>query len=182
MNFCSDCGNKVSLQTPEHDDRLRYVCSSCGAIHYQNPKVIVGALLSYKDKVLLCKRAIEPRLGKWTLPAGFMENAETTLEGARRETAEEAGVKFADGQLYRVFDIPKINQVYIFYRAELNDDNHEAGIESLEVDFFSADQIPWQDLAFPVMTDILKEYLQDRQSGNFRVRAGEPDYADFKLI
>lgn len=176
MNFCSNCGHKVIQQIPEMDDRLRYVCESCHIIHYQNPNVIVGCLATWQGKILLCKRAIEPRLGKWTLPAGFMENGETTLQGAQRETFEEAGASFSKARLYREFDIPKINQVYLFYLAELDSCDYKAGIESLEVGLFEEKDIPWEELAFPVMTDILKEYFSDRSSSNFPVRFGEPNY------
>ena len=179
MKFCSDCGAHVELRIPEDDDRPRFVCLACHVIHYQNPKVIVGALPTWQGRILLCKRAIEPRLGKWTLPAGFMENAETTLQGAMRETLEEAGAVFTKAQLYRVFDIPSINQVYIFYRAELDSPHFEAGIESLEVAFFDEADIPWQQLAFPVMTDILKEYFSDRAGNKFPVRSSEPNYSGF---
>ena len=106
MKFCSECGNKTQQEIPDLDDRLRDVCTVCGVIHYQNPKVIVGALPTWKGKVLLCRRAIEPRYGKWTLPAGFMENGETTEQGARRETMEESGASLAQMSLYREFDIP----------------------------------------------------------------------------
>ena len=119
MKFCSECGGKVSQRIPDMDDRLRYVCDSCGAIHYQNPKMVVGTLpyirIDGEINILLCQRAIEPRLGFWTLPAGFMENGESSSDGAKRETWEEAGVKYEDSTLYRLFDIPYINQVYLFY-------------------------------------------------------------------
>lgn len=162
------------------DDRLRYVCESCHTIHYQNPNVIVGCLATWQGKILLCKRAIEPRIGKWTLPAGFMENGETTLEGAQRETLEEAGASFSEAKLYREFDIPSINQIYLFYLAELDSGKCQAGIESLEVGLFDEKDIPWGELAFPVMSDILKEYLVDQTNKNFPVRFGEPNYHPFK--
>lgn len=180
MKFCSDCGSTVSQKIPDMDDRLRYVCDHCGMIHYQNPNMVVGALITSGDKVLLCKRAIEPRHGYWTLPAGFMENGETTLAGAERETMEEAGAKMKNASLYRMFDIPYINQVYLFYRAELDGDNYAAGIESLEVALFEEKDIPWKDIAFPVVTDVLKEFYDDRKSGEFPVRTGLPKTSLFK--
>ena len=133
MKFCSSCGSMVVLSIPEGDDRERFVCSSCEIIHYVNPRVIVGCLPVYQDRVLLCKRAIEPRRNYWTLPAGFMENGETTLEGAARETWEEARAEVGDMQLYRVFDVPYINQVYMFYRCDLQRGEYGAGPESLGV-------------------------------------------------
>ena len=176
MKFCSDCGAAVQQLIPECDDRLRYTCSSCGLIHYQNPKIIVGALPTWKGKVLLCKRAIEPRLGKWTLPAGFMENGETAEQGAMRETLEEAGARIQKPILYREFDLPSINQIYLFYRGEMVSEHSSAGIESFEVALFEEQDIPWQELAFPLMSDILKEYFSDRIDENYPVRSGEPNY------
>lgn len=174
MPFCSACGHKTKPQIPDMDDRLRDVCTACGTIHYSNPKVIVGSVPCWQDKVLLCTRAIEPQKGLWTLPAGFMENGESTLDGAKRETLEEAGASFSEGQLYRLFDIPHINQVYLFYLAELDSPDFSVGVESLEVKFFTEDEIPWDALAFPVIKDVLKEYFEDRQAGVFPVRTGLP--------
>lgn len=119
MKFCTGCGSAVALKIPQGDDRERFVCTSCESIHYVNPRVIVGCLPVHEDKVLLCKRAIEPRYGYWTLPAGFMENGETTPQGAARETWEEARGKVNNLELYRIFDVPYISQVYMFYRCEL---------------------------------------------------------------
>lgn len=178
MKYCCECGAKVVEKIPEMDDRLRYVCEQCDTIHYQNPKVVVGTVPIWQDKILLCRRAIEPQYGLWTLPAGFMENGESTLEGARRETYEESGANFraSEASLYRLFDIPYINQVYLFYLAELDTPDFSAGIESLEVQFFTEDEIPWSELAFPVIHDTLKEYFEDRRNGNFIVRSGLPTF------
>ena len=180
MKFCSECGGKVSQRIPDMDDRLRYVCDSCGAIHYQNPKMVVGTLpyirIDGEINILLCQRAIEPRLGFWTLPAGFMENGESSSDGAKRETWEEAGVKYEDSTLYRLFDIPYINQVYLFYLTELESPDFEAGVESLDVKFFTQAEIPWDDLAFPVINDVLDEFFADLAEGEFKVRAGLPNY------
>ena len=176
MKYCSECGSKVTQKIPEMDDRLRYVCTNpnCEAIHYQNPKVVVGTLAYFGEEVLLCKRAIEPRLGYWTLPAGFMENGESTSDGAKRETWEEAGADYDQSDIYRIFDIPYINQVYMFYLAKLPKRHAVAGLESLDVGFFKEEEIPWKDLAFPVIHDVLKEFFADRQLGQFTVRAGLP--------
>lgn len=176
MKFCSACGSPVSYRIPEMDDRLRYICDECGIIHYQNPKVVVGSLPVWQDKVLLCKRAIEPQYGLWTLPAGYMENGESTLSGAERETHEEAGAELINAQLYRLFDIPFINQVYLFYLAEMPTEKHSPGIESLETRLFAEHEIPWKELAFPVIHDVLKEYFADRKNGVFPVRSGLPVY------
>lgn len=173
MNFCSDCGASVSLKIPECDDRERHVCDDCGAIHYLNPRVIVGCLVTSGEKVLLCKRAIEPQINLWTLPGGFMENGESLAEGAVRETFEEANAKAINPQLYRMFDVPYINQVYVLFRAEL-EGGFAPGIESFEVELFDEKDIPWDKMAFPVMTDTLFEFFEDRKTGNFPVRLEAP--------
>ena len=181
MRFCSQCGHPVELRIPTGDDRERHVCVQCEMIHYQNPRVIVGCLPIAGERILLCKRAIEPRLGYWTLPAGFLENGETTLAGAQRETWEEAHAQVANPTLYRIFDLPGINQIYMFYRGDLIDSRFGAGTESLEVDLFHADEIPWQQLAFPVVIETLREFLADRERGEFPVRASglDPSWRDW---
>ena len=171
MKYCSDCGETVEHIIPPGDDHRRYVCTACGSIHYQNPKVIVGTLPVYQQKVLLCKRAIEPRKGFWTLPAGFMENKETTLEGALRESVEEAGATVVGCEFYRLFDLPHISQVYVFYRGEVKGGVFQAGTESLEVALFDEQDIPWDDLAFPVVRQTLQEYFEDRKKGVYPVRS-----------
>jgi len=178
MKFCHHCGGSVLQRIPEGDEKLRYCCDSCDVIFYQNPKNIVGTLPTFEDKVLLCKRAIEPRRGKWTLPAGFMENGETTLAGAIRETAEEAGarVKVQQNNLYTLFNLPYINQVYLFFRAELEDLDFEPGIESLEVGLFSEAQIPWNEIAFPVVRSTLEHYFLDLANSVFPVRMFDVHY------
>ena len=170
MKFCSDCGQPVLLRVPEGDDRERYVCSSCGVIHYQNPRVIVGMLATHGERVLLCRRAIEPRAGYWTLPAGFMENHETTAQGAQRETWEEARARIVNDSFYRVFDLPHINQIYMFYRGELLDGDYGVGPESTESALFHEQEIPWRELAFPVVQETLREFFEDRRRGHFPVR------------
>ena len=172
MKFCSVCGSSVSWIIPADDNRERHVCDnpSCSTIHYQNPRIIAGCLPVYRDQVLLCKRAIEPRHGYWTLPAGFLENGETIEEGARRESWEEAQANLQATTLYTMFDLPHIHQVYFFYKAELADLNFGAGIESLEVQLFNEEEIPWQELAFPVVEETLKYYFEDRKKQEFIFR------------
>lgn len=176
MKYCSDCGNPVILKIPAGDNRERHVCDHCGTIHYQNPRIIAGTLPVVGDKVLLCRRAIEPRRGFWTLPAGFMENGETTQEAAARETIEEAAAEVAGQELYMVFNLPQINQVYIFYRADVVDGRFGVGVESLESQLFTEEEIPWSDLAFPTVSRALKYYFADRRDGLFPVRVEDITY------
>ena len=138
----------MALQIPEGDNRERFVCVSCNTIHYQNPKIVAGCLLVWEDKILLCKRAIEPRHGYWTLPAGFMENEESTMEGAAREAIEEANAYSDDLKLFGIFNLPRISQVYIMFRGTLKDGSTSAGEESLEVGLFRQDEIPWDCLLY----------------------------------
>ena len=166
--FCSQCGSAhVVARIPDGDDHLRDVCDACGHIHYFNPKIVVGALPVHGDKVLLCKRAIEPRHGKWTLPAGFMEENETLEAGAMRETREEACARIGNLALYTVMSLPDISQVYMLFRADLLDVDFAAGTESLEVRLFTEHEIPWEELAFRTISATLKHYFADRQTGNF---------------
>lgn len=173
MKFCSNCGEQVEQKIPQGDNRPRYVCSSCDLIHYQNPRIIAGCIAEHEDKVLLCKRAIEPRHGLWTLPAGFMENQETTLQAAKRETFEEANAKISNSQLFCTISIPYISQVYIMYRGDLIDGFAKPGIESLETDLYTEQQIPWNNLAFPIIVESLKLYFTDKKNGQFKVYNGE---------
>ena len=143
---------------------------SCDLIHYSNPRVIVGCVPVYEGRVLLCKRAIEPRKNYWTLPAGFMENGETTQQGAARETWEEARARVSQLDLYRVFDVPYISQVYMFYRCELDQGEFGVGPESLETALYTQDEIPWDEIAFPVVYEALREYFSDVDQGHFPVR------------
>lgn len=160
----------MSFKVPEGDNRERHVCDSCGVIHYINPRIIAGTLPTYEGKVLLCRRAIEPRKGYWTLPAGFMENGETSAEAAARETIEEAEAKVHLHGLYTVFNLPHISQVYLFYRAEVIDGQYGVGVESLESGLFEEQDIPWNELAFPTIHRTLKLYFEDRKSDQFPVR------------
>ncbi len=176
MKYCSSCGNPVESRVPSGDNRERFVCNACGTIHYQNPKVVTGCLPLYRGQVLLCKRAIQPRSGLWTLPAGFLENGETSTEGALRETREEACANVAIEGLYTVFNLPHISQVYMFFRAELLDLDFKPGWESTDVRLFDEREIPWEELAFPVVRDTLQHYFRDRSSGHFPVHVGDIIY------
>ncbi len=167
MNFCSQCGAPVTLRIPAGDDHLRYTCVSCGAIHYQNPKVVVGCIPHRQGRILLCRRAIEPRYGRWTLPAGYLENGETLAQGARRETLEEAGAKLGELIPYGLYNICHVNQIYLMFRAQLEELDFAPGTESLEVRLFAENDLPWEDLAFPVIERTLARYVADRTDGNF---------------
>ena len=171
MKFCSKCGANVRLVIPDGDDRHRHVCVNCSTIHYQNPRIIAGCLPIHDDKVLLCKRAIEPRYGLWTLPAGFMENGESTEQGALRESWEEARARLELHGLYTLFSLPEINQVYMFFKGNLTDLDFSAGPESLEVELFEEHQIPWHELAFPVVKKTLQHYFSDRVRGDYPLRS-----------
>ena len=166
MKFCSECASPVSLAIPAGDNRPRYVCGQCAAIHYQNPKMVLGSIPVWERggelKVLLCKRAIEPRHGFWTLPAGFMENNETTSEAAIRETQEEAGANIALGDLFTLLNVARVHQVHMFYLATLLDLDFAPGEESLEVQLFSEAEIPWDELAFPTIRTTLELFFADR--------------------
>jgi ADP-ribose pyrophosphatase YjhB (NUDIX family) len=175
MKFCSECAQPVALAIPEGDNRPRYVCTHCEAIHYQNPKLVIGSIPVWERdgqlKVLLCKRAIEPRYGYWTLPAGFMENAETTAEAAVRETEEEAGANIEIGELFTLLNVAHVHQVHLFYLARLLDLDFAPGVESLEVKLFAEHEIPWDDLAFPTIRTTLELFFADRvkmkKGGNY---------------
>ena len=173
MNFCSSCGEKVALLIPEGDNRLRHVCQSCGDIHYQNPKIVTGCIPEWENDILLCRRAIEPQSGLWTLPAGFMENQETNMEGAAREAQEEANADMRNMKLFSMFSIPHRNQIYTMYRGELHEGKASAGEETLEVAMVREEDIPWQELAFPVVAENLKLYFEDRRNGDFQIHYGE---------
>lgn len=173
IKFCNQCGCTVTLLVPEGDSVPRHVCSSCGEIHYLNPKLVVGSLPVWGDHVLLCKRAIEPRFGKWTLPAGFMENGETLADAAIRETAEEANASIELVGLYTLISVPHISQVHAIYRATLKNLDFNPGIETLETRLFSEAEIPWDDIAFRTIAATLKHYFTDRSRGEFVFRAEE---------
>ncbi|WP_369602172.1 NUDIX hydrolase [Hahella sp. SMD15-11] len=161
MKFCSSCGTPLTIRVPEGDNRERHVCPECQMIHYINPKIVAGTLPYHEGKILLCKRAIEPRMGYWTLPAGFMEMNESTEEAARRETLEEACAAAEIGPLLSMISIPHIGQVHIFYLARLINGTFAAGEESLEVDLFAPDDIPWNDIAFPTVKRTLRFFIDN---------------------
>lgn len=165
MNYCSKCGSTVTLQIPADDTRQRHVCSGCKTIHYENPRNVVGTIPVWEDKVLLCKRAIQPRLGFWTLPAGFLEVGESTKDGAKRETFEEAGAIVEIGPLFSLLNVTHVEQVHLFYLATLTEPRYQAGVESLEVELFSEKDIPWNDLAFPTVQKTLRWFFEDRKCG-----------------
>ena len=173
MNFCSHCGAPVIWRIPGGETAARFVCTECGTVHYQNPKVVAGCIAEWQGRVLLCRRAIEPRYGAWTLPGGFMENGETTAAAAARETLEEANAVVRDLVLYTLFSLPHINQVYMLFRGQLETQHAHAGAESLEVRLCEEGQIPWHELAFPVIRETLVLYFDDRLRGSFPVRVGD---------
>lgn len=174
MKFCSSCGSADITQTiPEGDNRLRFVCPACEEIFYHNPKMVVGCIAEWQDKILMCKRAIEPRYGKWTLPAGFMENEETIHAAAARETQEEATAEVANMSLYTLYNLPHISQVYVMFRADLVDGKASPGIESLEVALMTEQEIPWDELAFPVIRESLMRYFEDKRQGDFKLHYGD---------
>lgn len=173
MKYCSECGAPVALQVPPGDDRPRYVCEKCKTIHYENPKLVVGCIPEYQGKILLCLRAIQPRYGKWTLPAGFLENGETLIQGAEREAFEEARAKVDGMTPYAIFNLTFINQVYVMFRCRLCDPDILPGRESLRVKLFAESEIPWNQMAFPVIRETLQLYFRDREAGVFPVHMGD---------
>ncbi|QZX82108.1 NUDIX hydrolase [Metapseudomonas otitidis] len=170
MKFCSQCGTPVVQRIPQGDNRLRHVCDACDTVHYQNPRIVSGCLPVWGQQVLLCRRAIEPRRGYWTLPAGFMENGETMEQAAARETAEEACARVHNLRLYTLFDLPHISQVYTLFLADLIDLDFAAGEESLEVRLFHEHEIPWSELAFPTVGRTLECFFADRVQQVYPVR------------
>ena len=168
IKHCRECGTAVTYRIPDDGDtRERAVCPSCGTVHYINPLVVVGTIPYLGDRVLLCKRAIEPRWGKWTLPAGFMEMEETMAEGAARETDEEAGAQITMGALFSTLSIPRVGQVHIFYLAELQSEVFNPGPETLEARLFTEAEIPWEELAFMTVRETLKHFFQDHRQGRY---------------
>ena len=172
MKFCSNCGAPVALKVPPGDSLPRYVCDACSTIHYQNPRMVVGCIVEWEERILLCRRAIEPRYGLWTVPAGYMENGETLHQGAIRETLEEATARVDMGPLYAIYNIPHINQVYILFRARLLEPQVRAGAETLEVNLFAESDIPWDSLAFATVRNTLTHYFADRRAGEYKFHMG----------
>lgn len=165
MNFCSQCGAPVALKIPPGDERPRFVCDGCGMVHYQNPKIVVGCVPEYQGQIVICKRAIEPRVGYWTVPAGFLENGETLQQGAAREADEEALAKVEILSLLTVVHVIPAHQIHVFFRARLLDPQIGAGPESLEAHLVTPDRIPWSDIAFPSTDYTLRRYLEDQAAG-----------------
>lgn len=175
MKFCTHCGNTVAFEIPPDDNRARYVCQSCGEIHYQNPKNVVGTIPIWKNKILLCRRAIEPRKGLWTLPAGFLELNETSAEGAQRETIEEAGAQVQLGPLYSIINVAHIGQIHWFYLAPMLSESFSPQTsESLEVALFKEEDIPWDEIAFLTVKTTLDAFFKDRKLGNISFTEAKP--------
>jgi len=173
IKYCKACGGEAPYAVPPDDNRERAICRVCGTIHYENPLNVVGTLPVWNDKVLLCRRNIEPRKGFWTLPAGFMELGETTEEGAIRETVEEAGARIDLRGLFTVLNVVRVGQVHFFYRADLRDTDFAPGPETIEAQLFSEDEIPWDELAFRTVRETLKRYFEDRVSGQYGVHCAD---------
>ena len=165
MKYCPNCASVLTIKIPADDSRERHVCEACGSIHYQNPRNVVGSIPVYDKQILLCRRAIEPRHGYWTLPAGFMELGESTSHGAARETLEEAGAQVEIGPLYSLLNVPHAEQVHLFYLATMHSPDFSAGEESLEVALFYEHEIPWDELAFPTVKQTLEWFFADRAAG-----------------
>ena len=176
LKYCANCAAPLVHRQPPGDNRLRYLCDNCGEIHYQNPKIVVGCLPEWEGRLLLCRRAIEPRYGYWTLPAGFMENDETTGQGALRETLEEAGARVELGEAFSMLSVPHVNQIHVFYRARLVDLNFAPGEESLDVALFEEARIPWKEIAFRTVGITLKRWFEDRKNGAFGFHAEDISY------
>jgi ADP-ribose pyrophosphatase YjhB (NUDIX family) len=173
FKHCKACGSPVHYVVPADDNRERATCSVCATIHYENPLNVVGTLPVWQDKVLLCRRNIEPRYGFWTLPAGFMELGETTEQGAIRETVEEAGARVELQGLYTVLNVVRVGQLHLFYRARLLDTDFAPGPETMEAKLFHQHEIPWDDLAFRTVRMTLERYFADRVEGQFGVHCAD---------
>lgn len=163
--FCGNCGQRTTQQIPAGDHQLRQICLNCHQVHYVNPKVVCGALITSQNQVLLCRRAIEPRYGLWTLPAGYMELFETMEQGAIRESWEEAEAKINIEQLFCMYDFPQIGHIYVFFKAQLVNGFFGAGEETLETRLFTEEEIPWTELAFSSVAQTLKHYFADQKKG-----------------
>jgi ADP-ribose pyrophosphatase YjhB (NUDIX family) len=182
MNFCPACGQPVALKVPEGDHLPRHVCTACGTIHYQNPRIIAGCVIETDGKILLCKRAIEPRHGYWTVPAGFMENGESVQHAAAREAMEEALAHVRIGSLLAIVNVLRAHQVHIMFRAGLARPDFGVGPESLETQLYAEAEIPWPDIAFLSVEFALRRYLEDRRLGVERLHFRDIDWRDGKLV
>ena len=167
INFCTQCGSATKIEIPQGDDRERDVCTKCGFIHYFNPRLVVGTIPIWEDKILIVKRAIEPCYGRWTLPAGYLENGESVLDGALRETREEANARIENLQSFGLFNMTQINQIYYMFYGQLSDTNFDAGAESLEVKLVKEEDVPWDEIAFKVIRVTLERFFEDRRKGSF---------------
>ncbi|MEI2416694.1 NUDIX hydrolase [Orrella sp. JC864] len=167
QRYCSQCGATLSREVPPGDNRLRDLCHHCGAVHYQNPRMVVGTVPVWEGRILLCRRAIEPRYDTWTLPAGFMELGETTEQGAARETQEESGARIELGALYTVIDVPQVEQVHLYFLARALGPELDPGPESLYARWFEPAEIPWDELSFRTVASTLRHYVQDRENGHW---------------
>lgn len=181
IKFCSHCGEKVEQRIPSGETLVRAVCPSCRAIHYQNPKIVAGCIAEWENRILLCRRAIEPRLGFWTFPAGFMELGESLEEAAARETLEEAKADVEITSIFALYTLRQVNQVYVVFRGHLRTLAFGVGDESSEVELLSLDDIPWEQLAFPVIREILTRYAEDRQQGTLGTHFGEIPTWTFRI-
>ena len=173
MKFCPSCAAPLAKRVPPGDSLPRFLCDACGSIHYENPRLVVGCVPEWDGRILLCRRAIEPRYGYWTLPAGFMENGESTAQGAARETLEEAGARVELTSPFSMISVPYVNQVHLFYRARLLDLDFKPGDESLEVSLVEEAQVPWKDIAFRTVGLTLKHWFADRAGGSFGFHADD---------
>jgi len=173
MNYCSACGKPVIQKVPPGDNLPRFVCETCQAIHYHNPKIVAGCIPEWEDQILLCRRAIEPRSGLWTYPAGFMELGEGTEQAAMRETLEEAQAQVTITRLHSVLSLPRIGQVYMTFIGRLQTKQFSAGFESLDVRLFSRHAIPWEEIAFPVVEAALRHYVEDVARGTFQLHVAD---------
>jgi len=186
MRFCSHCGEKVVSKIPHGDNRERYVCDHCDSVHYENPNVVVGTIPLWIDngepKVLLCKRNIEPRLGYWTLPAGFLELGETTSEGAIRETLEESCAELSEVELYRVMHTFDRKQIHMYFRANMVSSAYQTTAESSEVALYAFDQIPWRQLSFPSVYKALEDFLHDYPTGQFPISIYDIGQKDWQKL
>ncbi|MEW6690759.1 MAG: NUDIX hydrolase [Pseudomonadota bacterium] len=171
MKFCPNCAAPLARRVPPGDSLPRWLCDACGSIHYENPKLVVGTVPEWEGRLLLCRRAIEPRYGYWTLPAGFMENDETAGEAALRETLEESGARIALAAPFSMISVPRVNQVHLFYRAGLLDLEFRPGAETLEVALFDEAKLPWKEIAFRTVGLTLRHWFADRGRGAFGFHA-----------
>lgn len=168
IKHCKSCGGAAIYRVPDDGDtRERAICTLCQTIHYENPLNVVGTIPVLGERVLLCKRAIEPRYGKWTLPAGFMELDETAAQGAQRETTEESGAEFEMGEFFALANVARVGQVHLFFQARLLSDRFAPGLETLEARLFSESEVPWDEIAFRTVSETLKRYFADRRAGAF---------------